>query len=627
VAERALSRARAGDEQAFRELIDPYRGKLQLHCYRMLGSVQDAEDLLQETPLAAWRGLERFDGRSSLQVWLYRIATNRRRNALREKGRRPRRVEPLAEPPEPTRRSEPIWLEPYPDALIGAAADTSPGPEARYELKEAVSLAFVGAPAAAAATPGGARAARRTRFPSGGGRRDARDERSCGEGCPAARPGIGCRRAPVARGASRRPGQAAAKRRGIELSLRNVMKEGAPGRCWRRRSVLLVEQLGQARAECGRAAGYPNRRTDLGSRYVVGRADPAPRKESVVLHAGLDLSRKRVDVCLISSEGELIDRLVAPPDRDGLHGLARRVAACGQPTRGVVESMNGARFVHDELVAHGWDVLVADAQRVKGLAPLACKTDKIDSRVLAELSLRDLVPAIWLPDRQLRRERERSRWRLHLVKHRSTLKHRVHSTLIAFGHQRSMSDLFGVSGRKLLQELEIPEPWRSHVDASLQLIDDLDRRIGQIERELKRAGADHKYIPLLMTAPGIGWITGFTIASEIGDISRFSSPAKLTGYTGLCPRVMQSGETDRRGPLSKHGPRYLRWGLMEAAIHAADHPLYRERYHAIKRRVGRQRGAKVAQIDLGRKLSEAIWYMLTRNQPFAPAGATFRLAA
>ena len=88
-----------------------------------------------------------------------------------------------------------------------------------------------------------------------------------------------------------------------------------------------------------------------------------------------------------------------------------------------------------------------------------------------------------------------------------------------------------------------------------------------------------------------------------------------------------SGEMDQRGPLSKHGPRYLRWGLMEAAIHAAAHPLYRERYQRTKRRLGRQRGAKVAQIDLARKLTEAIWYMLTRNQPFAPAGATVCLAA
>ena len=178
---------------------------------------------------------------------------------------------------------------------------------------------------------------------------------------------------------------------------------------------------------------------------------------------------------------------------------------------------------------------------------MACKTDKVDSRVLAELSFRDLVPAIWLPDPQLRRERERSR-----------------------------------------------------------------------------------YVPLLMSAPGVGWVVAYTIAAEIGDINRFCSPVKLTGYTGLCPRVSQSGDMDRRGPLSKHGPKYLRWGLMEAAMHAADHPVYRERYQRTKRRLGKQRGPKVAQIELSRKLAEAIWYMLTCNKPFtpsAPAGAAFRLAA
>ena len=223
-----------------------------------------------------------------------------------------------------------------------------------------------------------------------------------------------------------------------------------------------------------------------------------------MLHVGLDLGRKRVEVCLISDQGELMDRFTATPDRDGLHGLARRVAVYGEePVRGVVESMNGARFVHDELTAHGWEVLVADAQKVKGLAPLAVKTDKIDARVLAELSFRDLVPAIWLPTVELRREREISRWRLHLVKHRSTLKNRVHSTLITFGHQRQMSDLFGVAGRKLLKQLEMPEPWRSHVDASLVLIDDLEARITQIAKELRRSGADHRYIPILMSAPTV----------------------------------------------------------------------------------------------------------------------------
>jgi RNA polymerase sigma-70 factor (TIGR02960 family) len=141
--ERMLARARAGDEEAFRELTDPYRRELQLHCYRILGSVQDAEDLVQETLLAAWRGLERFEGRSSVRAWLYRIATNRCLNALRDSGRRPRTLEPMVEPPAPTRRAEPVWLEPYPDALLEGLSDTSAGPEARYETREAVTLAFV----------------------------------------------------------------------------------------------------------------------------------------------------------------------------------------------------------------------------------------------------------------------------------------------------------------------------------------------------------------------------------------------------------------------------------------------------------------------------------------------------
>ena len=316
-----------------------------------------------------------------------------------------------------------------------------------------------------------------------------------------------------------------------------------------------------------------------------------------------------------------------PADRDGLYGLARRIAVYGEPVRGVVESMNGARFVHDELVAQGSDVLVADAQRVKGLAPLACKTDKIDARVLATLSFHDLVPAIWLPTPELRRERERSRWRLHLVKHRSTLKNRVHSTQIAFGYQVPMADLFGLGGRRLLRELDIPEPWRGHVDASVELIDELELRISQIEHELQRSGAEHRYVPILMSAPGSDGSRRFTVACELGDIARFSTPVKFVGYTGLCPRVSQSGDVDLRGPVSKRGPRYLRWGLMEAAVHAYSHPLYKERYQRLKRRHGRQRGAKVAQIDLSRQLATAIWYMLTRNQPFAPAGATFRLAA
>lgn len=139
-----MERARVGDEEAFRELTDPYRRELLAHCYRMLGSLTDAEDMLQETLLAAWRGLPRFQGRSSLRSWLYRVATNTCLNAMRSTARRvPTEPKPPFQPPDPTQRDEITWLQPYPDTLLDGIADADAGPEARYSQTEAIELAFV----------------------------------------------------------------------------------------------------------------------------------------------------------------------------------------------------------------------------------------------------------------------------------------------------------------------------------------------------------------------------------------------------------------------------------------------------------------------------------------------------
>jgi transposase len=180
----------------------------------------------------------------------------------------------------------------------------------------------------------------------------------------------------------------------------------------------------------------------------------------------------------------------------------------------------------------------------------------------------------------------------------------------------------------MLERLALPEPWASTVAASLALIDRLDEDIHACERELRTLAPDHPYLPLLVTCPGIGWLLAYTIAAEIGDISRFASPRKLVGYTGLCPRVDQSGQHDRRGPLRKNGPTYLRWALIEAA-HAGVryHPPYRQLRDRMHARHGKTRGSKIAAIEIGRRLGEAIWHMLTTNSPFAPAGATASLAA
>jgi transposase len=343
-----------------------------------------------------------------------------------------------------------------------------------------------------------------------------------------------------------------------------------------------------------------------------------------MLHIGLDLSRKRLDYHVLDEQGATLAVDAVPPDVDGLRHLSRRFPL---PVRAAIESMNGARFVHDQLELDGWEVEIADAVKVKGLAPLACKTDKIDARVLAQLCWRQLVPAIWLPDPSIRAERERARFRLHLVRHRTSLKNRVHATLLTHGIPCPVSDLFGLAGRKLLERLKLPQPWLQTLEASLELIDYLDSEIERCERELQALGADHRYIPHLLTIPGLGWVLAYTIAAEIGQIDRFPTPVKLTGYTGLCPRVYQSGASDRRGSLSKQGPRYLRWALIEATTHACHHPAYAPRYQQTKQRLGKQRGPKVARVQLARTLTHAIWHMLTHNQPFAPANATDPLAA
>jgi len=167
----------------------------------------------------------------------------------------------------------------------------------------------------------------------------------------------------------------------------------------------------------------------------------------------------------------------------------------------------------------------------------------------------------------------------------------------------------------------------SAAEASLRLIEDLDGEISTCEAELRRLGADHRYVPLLLSAPGIVWVLAFTIAFEIGEIERFASPKKLCGYSGLCPPGVSIGGFRPPRAAGQERPEHLRWALIEATVHVARHPAYAAHHEKTKRRLGAQRGAKVARIEVACKLAEAIWYMLTRSQPFGPAGPVLPLVA
>ena len=272
-------------------------------------------------------------------------------------------------------------------------------------------------------------------------------------------------------------------------------------------------------------------------------------------------------------------------------------------------------------------MMIADAQKVKGLAPLACKTDKIDARVLAELSparsgAGDLAAR---PERSAR-ERELARFRLHLVKHRSSAQepHPLDPDHTS-GKPCPVTDLFGVAGRELLDRLAIPEPWRGNVDASLRA----DRRPRAPDRDARPSscagcGADHPYIPLLMTAPGIGWVLAFTIAAEIGEIERFASPTQALPATPASARASTSPATPTAaGRSPSRAPATCAGRCSRRPCTPASTPPTPSATSATKRRLGKQRGAKVAQIDIARQLADAIWHMLTRNQPFAPGRRRF----
>jgi transposase len=333
-----------------------------------------------------------------------------------------------------------------------------------------------------------------------------------------------------------------------------------------------------------------------------------------VEYVGIDWASRRAAWCALDSAGELLGEGVIAADLDGLTGL---VARRGLEVSAAVEMMSGAVWVADTLREAGWRVQVADARRAKALAPLAAKTDRIDARVLAELCRRELVPEVWVASLDDRALRERLLRRMHLVRLRTSAKNRIFGLLSQWGLRVSVKRLRQADGRALLERLPLPEVWRASIAEALAVIELLDQRIAPIEAELAPLAQADERVQLLRTIPGVGSLLGLTLAAEIGEIARFPSPAKLVGYSGLVPRVHQSGESSRTGRLSKAGSPLLRWAAVEAAQQAwRPHNPWHRLYVDVRRRQGNGNAAKAA---VARKVLIACWHVLARNEPFKPA--------
>jgi transposase len=232
-----------------------------------------------------------------------------------------------------------------------------------------------------------------------------------------------------------------------------------------------------------------------------------------------DWGTRKAAWCSINDHGDMAEGVI-PADEDG---LARLVHTVGLDVRGCVEMMSGAVWVRDRLAACGWEIQIAEPRKVKALAPLACKTDRVDARVLAELVRRELVPELWVPALSERELRERLRRRSHLVRLPTSATNRAFGLLTQWGLRVGLTTLRKPGAIELLSERGVPQVWLQSIKTLLSVIDDLDRQITPIERELRPLAHDDEQVRLLMTIPGVAELLGLTLLAEIGDVSRPAS--------------------------------------------------------------------------------------------------------
>jgi transposase len=330
---------------------------------------------------------------------------------------------------------------------------------------------------------------------------------------------------------------------------------------------------------------------------------------------GIDWATRRARWCAVTSAGVVIDEGWASADEDGLAGLVMRL---GPEASACMEMMSGAAWVRDRLQAAGWTVQIADARKAKAVGSLAAKTDKLDARVLAELARRDLVPQVHVPTFADRELKERLGRRMHMVRLRTAAINRAHGVLSQFGVRLAFDRLRAPDAQELLIERGVPVVWRRSIAEAVAIVRVLDERLIPIEQELRPLARADERVRLLVTIPGVGDLLGLTIAAEIGDISRFASARKLVGYSGLTPRVYQSGQKSRTGKLSRTGSTMLRWAAIEAA-HQAWRPSnpWHQLYLDVKQRCGGK--GNPAKAAVARKILIASWHVLSLQQPFAPS--------
>jgi transposase len=320
-------------------------------------------------------------------------------------------------------------------------------------------------------------------------------------------------------------------------------------------------------------------------------------------YIGFDIHKRYTFYTHMDEHGKIQSQGRLPNSREALGTF---FAGVGEPVRVAMEASINWYHLYDLLDILNIPVTLAHPLRTRAIAEAKVKTDKVDSAILAHLLRADLIPAAYIPPREIRDLRELLRYRAALVRLQTMVKNRIHAILLKHGYQAPVRDVFGVRGREWLATIPLRPVYQQALHGYLQILDVVHHQIetasGQIDQEAKITPTAQT----LCTLPGIGSYTALLLLAEIGDVSRFPSPKHLVSYAGLAPTVHASGGRVRTGHISKQGSPWLRWILVEAALHAGR----KDPYQALYQRLAKRKGWHTARVAVARELVKKVYWML-----------------
>jgi len=330
---------------------------------------------------------------------------------------------------------------------------------------------------------------------------------------------------------------------------------------------------------------------------------------------GIDVHRKFIQVCLMDADGQ--EQFNGSWDLRDPAGIVALFSSVPPETPIAMEGSFGWMWLADLLVGMGFSVHLADSKRVKMIAEVRLSSDTVDARTLAHLLRTNFLPEAYLAPASLQRQRMLLRHREGLLKTRTMVKNRVHALLVRYNVHPSVSDIFGRSGLAWLTALEVPSPGRAMLGDHLAHLAFLNDQVQRVRHRLDAVLGPDPRVAWLVSVPGVGKLTAYFLLAEIGRIDRFSRPAKLSSYCGLCPSTDQSAGRTYHGRTRGSGRRLLKWALVEAAHTAVRRDSY---FASVFHHHANRKGTGKAYVAVARKMAVVVWHLLSEERPYRVRG-------